>query len=138
MAEPLRDLPPEQLVSFLSAIQADYGSDVPRLVFADWLEDHDDPRAELTRIQYEKARLPEGSLAWLLVEDREKDWLERYHRVWPDDSGEEITGSEASRSSHSGDPCFWLEVPPGSPGPWNKAGSTTCASWCRMSRKWNN
>jgi uncharacterized protein (TIGR02996 family) len=29
----------------LKAIEADPNNDVPRLVYADWLDEHDDPRA---------------------------------------------------------------------------------------------
>jgi uncharacterized protein (TIGR02996 family) len=44
-------MPPEQ-AAFLADIQANPDDDRPRLVFADWLEDHGDPaRAEFIRVQ---------------------------------------------------------------------------------------
>src|SRR5262245_27737496 len=46
---------------FLQAIVADPDDDTPRLVYADWLEDHGQPeRAEFIRAQIELARLGEG------------------------------------------------------------------------------
>src|SRR4051794_40341938 len=43
--------------SFLEAIREDPADDVPRLVFADWLEDNGDyDRAEFIRVQCEVAR----------------------------------------------------------------------------------
>jgi len=43
--------------AFLRAICAEPGDDTPRLVFADWLQEHDRPeRAEFIRVQVELAR----------------------------------------------------------------------------------
>lgn len=42
---------------FLHAIMETPDDDVPRLVYADWLEEHGDPRAELIRVQCAEARL---------------------------------------------------------------------------------
>jgi uncharacterized protein (TIGR02996 family) len=42
---------------FLRAILDDYESDVPRLIYADWLEERGDPRAEFIRVQCELAQL---------------------------------------------------------------------------------
>ncbi len=39
--------------AFLAAIAEAPANDVPRLVFADWLEEHDDPLAEFIRLQIE-------------------------------------------------------------------------------------
>jgi uncharacterized protein (TIGR02996 family) len=47
--------------AFLSAILADPTDDVVRLVYADWLEEHDDPRGPFIRAQTELARLPAGA-----------------------------------------------------------------------------
>jgi uncharacterized protein (TIGR02996 family) len=43
---------------FFHAILDDPDSDDPRLVFADWLEEHGDPRSEFIRLQCELDRLP--------------------------------------------------------------------------------
>jgi uncharacterized protein (TIGR02996 family) len=44
--------------AFLSAILADPSDDLVRLVYADWLEEHDDPRGPFIRAQTELAHLP--------------------------------------------------------------------------------
>jgi len=56
--------------------------DGPRLIYADWLEDRGNPRAEFIRIQYELARLdkearPKGLVRreQVLFEERRSDWL---------------------------------------------------------------
>ena len=47
--------------ALLAAICADPADDLPRLAYADWLEEHDDAaRAEFVRVQCELARLPHG------------------------------------------------------------------------------
>src|SRR5262249_49325190 len=38
--------------SFLQAILDDPEADAPRLIFADWLEEHGDPRGEFIHLQY--------------------------------------------------------------------------------------
>lgn len=56
------DSPEER--SLLSAILATPDDDLPRLVYADWLEEHDDPlRAELIRLQCEIDADPEPAQA---------------------------------------------------------------------------
>jgi uncharacterized protein (TIGR02996 family) len=44
---------------FLQAILENPDDDVPRLIFADWLEEQGDPRGEFIRLQCELAGLPE-------------------------------------------------------------------------------
>jgi uncharacterized protein (TIGR02996 family) len=45
--------------AFLDAIRESPDDDTPRLVYADWLDDHDEPaRATFIRVQCELARLP--------------------------------------------------------------------------------
>jgi len=41
---------------FLAAITPNPADDAPRLVYADWLEEHDDPRGEFIRVQVEIVR----------------------------------------------------------------------------------
>src|SRR5437667_9156811 len=45
--------------AFLRTILEQPDADGPRLVFADWLEEHGDPHAELIRLQCELAHLPD-------------------------------------------------------------------------------
>lgn len=80
-------------LSFLAAIREDPGDDVPRLVYADWLEDHgNSERAEFIRIQIELARgvRDRGRSMELLRHWREllqkhrADWLGPLRRLAPD------------------------------------------------------
>src|SRR5262245_54908031 len=60
--------------ALLQAIRADLDDDGPRLVYADWLEEHGDPeRGELIRVQCELARLAK--------DDPRRDQLVRRERV---------------------------------------------------------
>lgn len=44
-----------EAAAFMREIIADPDNDVPRLVYADWFADLDDPRGELIRVQCELA-----------------------------------------------------------------------------------
>jgi uncharacterized protein (TIGR02996 family) len=72
--------------AFLLAIIEDPDDDAPRLVYADWLEEHGQPeRAAFIRVQCELAHLPEGdprrpelvSREWRLLEGHGQEW------AWP-------------------------------------------------------
>jgi uncharacterized protein (TIGR02996 family) len=73
---------------FLAAIAAEPADDTPRLVFADWLDEHGDPdRAEFIRVQCARLRnadgggdLPASELARL--ETRERELLSRNKDRW--------------------------------------------------------
>jgi uncharacterized protein (TIGR02996 family) len=82
----LRDLPDAELRAILAAVHAaDPADEAPRLVFADWLDDHADPRADLVRVQCELARA-ERDNDWPAagrLRDRERAWLAEWHDVWP-------------------------------------------------------
>jgi uncharacterized protein (TIGR02996 family) len=43
---------------FIAAVLEDPSTDVPRLVYADWLEDHGDPRGEFLRVECQLLNLP--------------------------------------------------------------------------------
>jgi uncharacterized protein (TIGR02996 family) len=54
--------PPEkELIAFLAAIREAPEDEAPRLVFADWLEEHSDPRADMIRLALELERTPTDS-----------------------------------------------------------------------------
>jgi uncharacterized protein (TIGR02996 family) len=46
--------------AFIAAVLEDPGADLHRLVYADWLEERGDPRAEFLRAECELLRLPWG------------------------------------------------------------------------------
>jgi uncharacterized protein (TIGR02996 family) len=67
---------------FLLAVQAAPDDDAPRLVWADWLEEHGDPRGELIRAQCELARMTEYSRRLSDLEAIESRLLREHHDVW--------------------------------------------------------
>ncbi|OWK45100.1 TIGR02996 domain-containing protein [Fimbriiglobus ruber] len=73
---------------FLAAIAAEPEDDLPRLVFADWLDEHDDPdRAEFIRVQCTLARNADGrgnlpAAELVRLEARERLLLSRNRDLW--------------------------------------------------------
>src|SRR5262249_51929355 len=69
--------------AFLQAIIEAPEDDTPRLVYADWLDDHGEPeRAEFIRTQIELARLPEDDPRRLPLEGQEADLLQDHSEEW--------------------------------------------------------
>ncbi len=67
---------------FLERICAEPDDDGPRLIFADWLDDRDDPRGEFIRVQIALARLPADDPRRPQLLDREATLLARHHAAW--------------------------------------------------------
>ncbi len=70
--------------AFLDAIRANPDDEAPRLVYADWLEDHGDPRADYLRTEVQWAKKPKASLEkklHLLAEDLDPVWVARVSRL---------------------------------------------------------
>src|SRR5262245_36577533 len=75
--------PSPQSQAFLDDICAHPEDDGPRLVYADWLEENDDPaRAELIRAQCRLAVLPEDSPERPELEGREWELLAQHQKRW--------------------------------------------------------
>src|SRR5262245_23137782 len=71
--------------SFLQAILDDPDDDAVRLVYADWLEEHDQPeRGELIRVQIALARLPEDDERRAALTARERRLLLAHGKEWKD------------------------------------------------------
>ena len=72
-------MPPPGYQPFLRAICENPADDAPRLVYADWLDEHGDPdRAEFIRVQIAHARQPDeatGLRAFALLDQFRRDWL---------------------------------------------------------------
>ena len=69
--------------AFLQDILAQPDDDTPRLVYADWLEDHGDPdRAEFIRVQCELDKLGEWDERWEELKQREQRALRGYRKEW--------------------------------------------------------
>lgn len=61
--------------AFIRAIIAAPDDDVPRIVFADWLDEHGEKeRAELIRLQCELAKLPEPEIKTMKVPRDDPQW----------------------------------------------------------------
>jgi uncharacterized protein (TIGR02996 family) len=67
---------------FLRAVCAAANDDVPRLVFADWLEEQGDPRAEFIRVQIEYSHLPARDPRRKPLLIRERELFASYHKLW--------------------------------------------------------
>jgi uncharacterized protein (TIGR02996 family) len=67
---------------FLQAIRADFDDDAVRLVYADWLEEHGDPRAEFIRVGCALARLPAEDPHRRALWEREGQLIVQYKERW--------------------------------------------------------
>jgi len=68
---------------FLAAVIADPDSDVPRLIYADWLEENgDDARAEFIRIQCALDSVPEDERNWHPLAERNAVLLGQNYDEW--------------------------------------------------------
>jgi len=56
--------------------------DAPRLIYADWLEEHGDPRGEFIRLQCELAKLPKEHPTRAELHDREAQLLADHQDEW--------------------------------------------------------
>jgi uncharacterized protein (TIGR02996 family) len=69
--------------ALLDYIVAHIDEDTPRLAYADWLDENDQPEhAEFVRVQVERARLPEWDPAQVRLRFREEWLLKRYGEEW--------------------------------------------------------
>jgi uncharacterized protein (TIGR02996 family) len=73
----------DQGAALLQAIADAPEDDTPRLVYADWLDEHGDgARAEFIRVQIERARLPRDDNRQAELAAREKQLLDRHRDPW--------------------------------------------------------
>jgi uncharacterized protein (TIGR02996 family) len=78
---PFRPSPMES--AFLASIGDEPEDDAPRLIFADWLEEHgDSDRSDFIRAQVERARLAATDPRHAPLLQREQDLLDRHGREW--------------------------------------------------------
>jgi uncharacterized protein (TIGR02996 family) len=72
-----------QREAFLQAIRENPDDDATHLIYADWLDENDEPaRAEFIRAQCEKAHLPRWHRRWRVLAWREKVLLARHEHTW--------------------------------------------------------
>ena len=67
---------------FLDAIRETDSDDTPRLIYADWLEERGDPRAEFIRVQCELAKLQPYHERYAELHPREQELLDQYEAQW--------------------------------------------------------
>ena len=75
-------VPDEQLSVFLREIKDRPDDDVPRLILADWLQDHGDPRGEFVHLQVRRARLSPDDAGAMEMHCRERQLLRRHAFDW--------------------------------------------------------
>ncbi len=68
--------------AFLHDILAHPDDDVPRLIYADWLDERNDPRGEFIRIQCALSRLSDEDPRRWTLEMRERELLRDHHATW--------------------------------------------------------
>lgn len=83
---------------FLEHVCADPADDGPRLIYADWLDERDEPRGEFIRVQIALARLPFDDPLRTELLDREAVLLARHHARWSDP----LRGLAGSAEFHRG------------------------------------
>jgi uncharacterized protein (TIGR02996 family) len=74
--------PRPEVLAFLQDIKQNPDDDTPRLILADWLEEHDDPRGEFLRVQCELARQSTRGRRQAELKARERELLSRFEREW--------------------------------------------------------
>src|SRR5262249_4023373 len=74
---------PAELVALLAACKAQWADDTPRLILADWLEEHGQPdRAEFIRLQLRRARLPGWGRGRRTLDRRIRELEARHRKAW--------------------------------------------------------
>jgi uncharacterized protein (TIGR02996 family) len=68
--------------AFLHEILAHPDDDAPRLIYADWLDEHNDPRGEFIRIQCALAQLSDNDRRRWPLEQREQELLREHEAKW--------------------------------------------------------
>src|SRR5438477_524738 len=71
-----------QNASFVQAILDDADDDGVRLIYADWLDEHDDPLGEFIRVQYALAQFDPDDLRRPQLEERERELLLAHGEMW--------------------------------------------------------
>ena len=75
---------------FLQSIIEAPDDDLPRLAYADWLEEQGHPRGEFIHVQIDLARLPADDPRRLNLHRREQELLQRHAWEWAEPLGERI------------------------------------------------
>src|SRR5579875_3108153 len=68
--------------AFLHDILTHPDDDAPRLIYADWLDERNDPRGEFIRVQCALAQLSDEDPRRWPLEQREQELLNEYRAKW--------------------------------------------------------
>src|SRR3954470_1879563 len=68
--------------AFLEGVCVEPDQDAPRLIFADWLDERNDPRGEFIRVQVALSQLSDRDLRRDQLVEREAMLLARFHSLW--------------------------------------------------------
>ena len=68
--------------AFLQTILDNPDDDMPRLVFADWLEEHGNPRGAFIRLQCQRAKLTQHDPHWKAMLSEESALLKQFEAEW--------------------------------------------------------
>ena len=97
--------PRPEVVALLQTCKESPDDDTPRLVLADWLEDHGDTaRAEFIRVQCELGKLPGADAQRPSLERREQRLLKQHENDWLGP----LRGLAGTRTRTMLDPTTWL------------------------------
>jgi uncharacterized protein (TIGR02996 family) len=77
-----------ELTALLAACHREPDDDTPRLVLADWLQERDDPRGELVRLQVRLAAMPAGDPEHDALFDQHQKWWKKYGSLWKKEAGD--------------------------------------------------
>lgn len=72
----------DEHAAFLDSIVSDAEDDIPRLIYADWLEEHGDPRGEFIRLQCQLANVVPGDEEMRELTDRQHELLMEHEAEW--------------------------------------------------------
>ncbi|MCA9064132.1 MAG: TIGR02996 domain-containing protein, partial [Planctomycetaceae bacterium] len=79
-----------EAAEFLTGILAAPDDDVPRLIYADWLEENGSPRGEFIRVQCERHSLDERDPRFLDLLLRSEELLEQHGQEWADELQQDV------------------------------------------------
>jgi uncharacterized protein (TIGR02996 family) len=83
--------------AFLQAILHEPDDDTHRLVYADWLDDHGDPRGEFIRVQCELDRLGADDPTRQVLLERSETLQRRHSRAWAGDVDDLVSAYDYRR-----------------------------------------
>src|SRR5262249_8558143 len=78
--------------ALLQAVIDEPHDDMPRLVYADWLDEHEEPaRAEFIRVQCSLDKMPADAPRRRVLLQREQELLDQYGWMWAEELGPQVS-----------------------------------------------